>query len=149
MPNNITNCITLSGTKDAVRHFRKTCFQEDNKTLDFEKIIPPPENMYRGNLEKKVLQECIDAGIPDWLSWQSSNWGTSKNAFNGWIETENETIINFAFNTSWNHPEPIFEKLVELGFEIGVLWQVENDYPIKIWGNGKCRWYTETKFKVI
>lgn len=80
---------------------------EDKEFFDFEKIIPPPENIEKGGCTGEH-----PVGVICWYEWQKENWGTKWNSysFNKWAKWDKE----FSFQTAWNHPVPIIKKLSEM-----------------------------------
>ena len=55
MPNHVTNVIKLNGDRKQIRELLEQ-IQSDELglgTIDFEKIIPMPENIYRDNLGRE------------------------------------------------------------------------------------------------
>lgn len=64
---------------------------------DFEKVIPPPENIFRGNLGDEEREMCKREGRPNWYDWNYENWGTKWNSYS-------HTRIGgstFLFETAW------------------------------------------------
>ena len=55
MPNHVTNIIKLNGDRKQISEFLKQIQNDEHGlgTIDFEKIIPMPENIYRGNLGRE------------------------------------------------------------------------------------------------
>ena len=111
MPNHITNIIYVSGSGKTINkylNFVKSdpVEKEDDESMgfDFEKIIPMPAHIYRGNLgieeeERYGKENC-------WYKWSIKNWGTKWNCYN--VSTNCDTI---QFDTAWATPLPIFEAL--------------------------------------
>ena len=76
MPNWTSNTLEVCGKPEAVDKF----VAHMGDLMDFEKVIPPPENMFRDNLSSEDKDRCAAEGIPTWYEWQSENWGTKWNA---------------------------------------------------------------------
>jgi hypothetical protein len=88
---------------------------ESKQPIDFERLIPPPANLFRGNLGKEEEEYCRANNIPDWHSWNRKNWGTKWNAAYGEVRPSkegNSTIL--FFDTAWNLPMPILEKIEQM-----------------------------------
>lgn len=72
---------------------------------DFEKILPPPENIFRGDLSREDKENCLSKGIPNWYDWNCENWGTKWNSYS------NEKLAwnKFKFQTAWNAVPQLIE----------------------------------------
>ena len=113
MPNWTSNKLEISGSKEEVARF----VEHVGQNMDFEKIIPPPANMFRGNLGEEEKRECKKKGIPDWYEWQCENWGTKWNANQDkpvevW-ETPDFMVATYEFNTAWATPEPVIRRIIK------------------------------------
>ena len=111
MPNHVTNVLTLKGEAQRVLEVIEYVSGEPDASgfrrgFDFEKIIPPPDNLESGNLSFETMKVLASKGIPDWYHWNSANWGTKWNAYE--IEISPKRI---KFQTAWAMPEPIFKAL--------------------------------------
>lgn len=53
MPNHITNRIQFSGKREDIDRVL-ALIKGDNECIDFEKIIPMPNNIYRGDLDQRA-----------------------------------------------------------------------------------------------
>lgn len=101
MPNWSFNYLQVIGDKKEVAKFKEEIKGKDT-ALDFEKSVPMPENIYRGDLgteeeEKYGKENC-------WYEWSIKNWGTKWNASEAEIiETEGEELI-YKFETAWSPP---------------------------------------------
>ena len=115
MPNWTSNELIVTGKHDEVARF----VDHIGQVMDFEKIIPPPANMFHGDLGDKERKECAEKGIPTWRDWQPEHWGTKWNAC--YCE---EVIVSpfdnipyteaiYRFKTAWCTPEPVICKIIE------------------------------------
>ena len=115
MPDYIRNKLIVTGLSEDVERF----VDHIGQTMDFEKIIPPPANMFRENLGEKERKECAEKGIPNWYDWQSEHWGTKWNACGceEVILTPFEhmpyTEAIYRFDTAWSTPEPVIRRIIE------------------------------------
>jgi hypothetical protein len=113
MANNITNIILAEPHVIAA-------LLNDKGEVDFNKIIPQPEDIYLGNLtdELKALHPN------NWLSFNTKNWGTKWNAY----QTVRIAPDILKFEAAWSHPFPVMEALQEMFPDefIGVLFSDEN-----------------------
>lgn len=112
MPNHITNRLKVVGEKKEVLKVWEFIKVEDTEevfplgTIDFNKIIPMPENIYMGSLGKKERELY---GENNWYDWSCSNWGTKWNAYHFHTgDLENDTIF---FDTAWATVPTIIAKL--------------------------------------
>ena len=114
MPNHITNRIKLTGEPAEIRKALEAV--KDDKhgigTIDFEKVIPMPDNIFRGNLgtEERRLY-----GNNNWYDWSVANWGTKWGAY-GYDESVDysENKDSLFFLTAWAAPHPVVAKLAEM-----------------------------------
>ena len=55
MPNHVTNIIELNGDRLEIKNLLETIKNDEIGlgSIDFEKIIPMPDNIYRGDLGSK------------------------------------------------------------------------------------------------
>lgn len=117
MPNHVTNRIRISAQM-GLEEFKKkigTLSDEEHLPIDFRKIVPPPDNMFTGNLSTADREQCAIEGRPNWFDWQCDNWGTKWNAYSAHIESEWDggdcCEMEIHFDTAWATPTPIFEAI--------------------------------------
>lgn len=113
MPNHVTNYVKLHGEESGILRLMQTVKSDEFGlgTIDFNKIIPMPDDIYCGDLGPK---ERDLYGEKNWYDWRISNWGTKWNAY-GYSEDHqynNDRKINFL--TAWAAPHPVIEKLSEM-----------------------------------
>ena len=128
MPNWMRHALEISGDKKQVEKFFNTIGDgfASEQPINFEKIIPPPANLFRGNLGKEEEEYCKANNIPDWYSWNRENWGTKWNAAYGETKFNEDGDRVLFFDTAWAVPIPILERIEEM---------VAQDFPkIKIYG---------------
>jgi hypothetical protein len=88
MPNNVRNILKFSGSQEDIDTF-VNFIKSDKSLFDFEKLLPMPDTV--------------------WLhDWCVTNWGTKWNAYD--VEFKDNAFI---FNTAWDIPIPIYEKIAE------------------------------------
>ena len=114
MPNWTSNILNVVGKPEDVDKFIAHMGDE----MDFEKVIPSPENMFRDNLSEEDKERCAAEGIPNWYDWQSENWGTKWNACHheGPVEIEDYEGMNikqatYRFDTAWDTPREVITAL--------------------------------------
>jgi len=65
---------------------------------------------------KAAIAAHRETGFYDWCDWRLVNWGTQWNSYH--FEVDNDDGISeklsFRFDTAWEFPEPIFQKLAEI-----------------------------------
>lgn len=99
--------------------------------LDFEKIVPPPVNMYRGPLDP---QDKLDFPV-NWLNWCRDNWGTAYNACHTHVHHDERRVFSISFETEETPPYPIMVALVNM--YAGIKFQhkfFRNSEPCQLWG---------------
>lgn len=141
MPNWVTNRIVFHGDQENIDRVLQYIKGNGSK-IDFNKIIPMPDNIYRGDLGKRERELY---GSNNWYDWRIANWGTKWNAYWSSINNENSTIILW-FDTAWSCPLEVLDRLAEIcienkvGFEgewadedcgtnIGEFWTVDECEP--------------------
>ena len=129
--NHVANTLIVGGDRERIVELFETFKNDDYGvgTIDFKKIIPVPENIYDGDLDQIILEEC---GKNNWYDWRNENWGTPSNAW-GYSDDycfkykpgRRQRIL---FYTAWRPPIPIVEKLAELypNLDFSIQWQDED-----------------------
>jgi len=124
MPNHVYQKIRIDNWSEdkALENLKGKIFN-DKGELDFNKIIPQPDNIFNGDLGEEERQMCIDKGIPNWFDWNRENWNTKWNAYSFELNQDDSNTLSFNFLTAWNIPVPIMNKIFELvrGSEIQYL----------------------------
>jgi hypothetical protein len=105
MPNWITNKLTIEGPNalKVVESLATKTQEGQVLPLDFNNILPMPENIYKGNLGTKERKEY---GKNNWYDWSLANWGTKWNACAS--EASGNVIT---FDTAWS---PVIDLIVRL-----------------------------------
>ena len=114
MPNHVENRLTFDCSRERLQEILTAVSRDQDKevdgkfgvgTFDFEKVIPMPEDIYRGNLgpaERELY------GKKNWYDWSVWNWGTKWNSYSN--RFDGDTLY---FHTAWAAPHPVIEKLSE------------------------------------
>lgn len=55
------------------------------------------------------LRAILETGYSSWYPWCIANWGTKWNSYQ--FHLEKNQPLEFTFQTAWNFPMPVFEKL--------------------------------------
>ena len=131
MPNWFYFTLNVSGKKKDVEQFVENVkgskkFETEGYDFDFNHFIPQPENIFREPLSSEKEKELDDLGLPNWYTWNTSNWGTKWNA-----ACDNFHMVSvdgfpyeatYDLRTAWAFPTPIIEEMIEkykdLDFEI-------------------------------
>ena len=128
MPNWTSNILNICGKPEAVDKF----VAHMGDVMDFEKVLPPPANMFRDNLSPEDAERCAAEGVPTWRDWMPENWGTKWNANSREGSVEIETFGNmnikqatYRFETAWDTPRGVIAALwkqwPDLEFEGGYI----------------------------
>lgn len=113
MPNHITTRIKITGDPEAVKRVLNKIKNDEfgMGTIDFEKIIPMPKNIFKGNLG---VRERELYGNNNWYDWSAANWGTKWNAYGFDPNTDYSKEKELKFLTAWSAPHPVIAKLSEM-----------------------------------
>ena len=108
MPNWCSNNLIVKGPKKDLDAFKATLnTKKDEKgevvPFSFAQTVPPPANLFRGDLGDKEQKECEAKGIPTWYEWQSANWGTKWDACEARVKST-KLRVNVWFATAWAPP---------------------------------------------
>lgn len=113
MPNHVTNRIEFHGEQSNIDKVLNL-IKNDKECIDFEKIVPMPAHIYRGNLGPEEEKKY---GKDNWYDWSRFNWGTKWNAYWSKLDKDNNTI---EFDTAWSCPIALLDKLAEVCYAYGV-----------------------------
>jgi len=136
MPNHIESRLILGGDKKQIKKLQETIQsnkvdEENGKAyfmpIDFEKVIPMPDDLFKGNLGEAEKKKY---GKHNWYDWSVDNWGTKWNAYDmneevpEIIEPSNAlrfrkdegsfVITCYHFNTAWSPVPKVIAKLSEM-----------------------------------
>lgn len=110
MPNHVTNKIEFHGEQANIDKILEL-IKGEKECIDFEKIVPMPDNIFRGNLGH---EEYAKYGKNNWYDWSLHNWGTKWNAYNSCLDKD---INEIEFDTAWSCPLAVLNKLAELCYK--------------------------------
>lgn len=105
MANWCSNYVSITASEELQKKI-VTFVRSDKSDFDFEKIIPMPENIYRGNLgpeEEKLY------GKNNWYDWSLEHWGTKRNA-----EVVSVSPAHYVLGTAWAPCRPVIAELARL-----------------------------------
>lgn len=143
MPNHIQNRVIFECGEEKLKEILTKIQSDDTEdkyeisvlgTIDFNKIIPMPDTVYRGLLGNKERELY---GNNNWYDWSIANWGTKWNAYS-FSHNDNE----IAFQSAWSAPHPVLEELSHMfpGVYITHRWADEdigNNCGIREYLNGE------------
>lgn len=81
---------------------------DGDTTLDFQKLIPMPDTVFRGPLSAEDREKY--PGELNWYDWSVNHWGTKWNACHGSVNYQRHEI---RYDTAWSFAEPPVWALVE------------------------------------
>ena len=116
MPNHIYNVVTFDCPHERISEILHAVEMEGGGlgSIDFEKLIPMPEDVYRGPLGQKEME--LYPGDKNWYDWSIDNWGTKWNAYGyDYLPHKEDAIV---FNTAWSAVPQIIAKLSEASPEV-------------------------------
>ena len=140
MPNHCTNLLSCTSGK-TIGEIIKPYLTNDGKSIDFNKIIPMPEGIYK-TCNSSIIEEIVkprtpeeiearqkehdelceqnlkDHGYKNWYDWSVANWDTKWNAYSCYT-FEDETLAlqdihDIGFQTAWSPPINVVRQLVKL-----------------------------------
>lgn len=142
MPNWCHNTLIVSGPADRLKLFVEHV-KLDDQPLSFEKIIPYPPGIFRGNLS---LDDRANNPL-NWYDFNCQNWGTKWDAvFNNEplvafgtdtadlnhnrndlaleTHTPTEPTAVYQFDTAWSPPMPIVDAIAEAcpDMDVKLIW---------------------------
>ena len=148
MPNHCTHVVKITGPDPVIENL--VGFLAENKEpFSFNKILPQPSCVFRGNLGRK--EEAQNSGR-NWLDWNRRRWGTKWGAYDHAEPIKEKGSVVYRFDTAWSYPAPIFQELSalfpDLSIEVKAIdegwnWAIVATYP----GVGErgisCTWDNE------
>lgn len=102
MPNHVTNRLIIEGSKKKIKEMLDVIKGKD-VAIDFEKIIPMPKSVFRGDINKAAEEKY---GDNNWYDWSIKNWGTKWNAYDTSLQNDSVLVV-LVFNTAWAAPMPV------------------------------------------
>jgi hypothetical protein len=90
------------------------------------------ECLKQGELAMRLEAEH---GYTDWYDWSCANWGTKWNNAGDVMVDETPEVVNgkpgltvqYCFDTAWDWPQPVLERLVEMFPELAVSVQADEE----------------------
>lgn len=110
MPNWVYNKVEF-GTDKVLKECISTYKDGVGTYFDFDKLIPMPKELNEYNApnydEAKAKELTKKYGAPDWYKWRVKNWGTKWEPSETYVFDDNTV----EFQTAWDTPFPIFQKV--------------------------------------
>lgn len=106
MPNHVKNIIIFENCSEERLAEILQAIRSEESPIDFEKIIPMPENIYRGDLG---IEEEKRYGENNWYDWSRKNWGTKWNAY----DVDDVDGCKIGFSSAWSAPHPVIKALAK------------------------------------
>jgi len=104
---------------------RVTLYHKDSQQIDMiYNIMNTPDTPLCQTLipmDEKLLEV---SGFSDdykpqgWYGWRLDNWGTKWDIYDAHCDRIDANTLQLYFNTAWSPPMPIYDKLVDMGFEV-------------------------------
>lgn len=141
MPNWCQNTLSIKGTKEQIVNFNKRYLP--NETFSFENIIPSPQTIeecpedYIIHSEREANRHLLywDPTQPrnwfNWYDWNCNYWGCKWNATTISVE-QNEDSIKIFFETPWDPPIPVIEKLIEDNPQLEIEYESHTHYDAEL-----------------
>jgi len=104
MPNHTDNRVILShDDSQQIDNIYNIMNTDDTELCNY--LVPEPRD---------------DAGEPTsgWYDWRLQHWGTKWDIYNATCDRMDANTLVLSFDTAWSPPIPIYDKLVDMGFEV-------------------------------
>ena len=126
MANYVKNLIILHNiSEERLTEFKKKYFDEYDE-FDFQKVTKMPKQLMETEESSKTPKEVYEQnvlkyGYRSWYDWAVDNWGTKWNAMesNSFYDIDSKRLF-IAFETAWNAPRPIIEKIIKLNKDLTI-----------------------------
>jgi hypothetical protein len=111
MPNHTDNRVILSHDDSQQIDMIYNIMNTENTPL-CQTLIPMDEKL----LEISGISDNYE--VQGWYDWRLENWGTKWDVYETQCTRINANTLQLYFYTAWSPPIPIFDKLVDMGFEV-------------------------------
>ena len=139
MPNHTDNRVILShDDSQMIDDIYNVMNTEDTELLNHIIPMPPEEELASG-----------------WYEWRLKNWGTKWDVYETRCDRIDANTLQLYFYTAWSPPIPVFDKLVDMGFEVTARYLDEGwGYIGEFTGGSDTQpfaqdWYTDDVESVI
>jgi len=110
MPNHTDNKVILSHADSKMIDDIYNVMNTDDTEL-LNHLIPMPK-------ELEGTSGFDENGVTGWYEWRLQNWGTKWDIYDAHCDRIDANTLQLYFNTAWSPPIPVFDKLVDMGFEV-------------------------------
>ena len=108
MPNHTDNRVILShADSQMIDDIYNVMNTEDAELCNH--LIPMP---------KELEGTTSPSDTPNWYDRRLENWGTKWDVYETHCTRIDANTLNLNFYTAWSPPIPVFDKLVDMGFEV-------------------------------
>ena len=111
MPNHTDNRVILSHDDSQQIDMIYNVMNTEDTPL-CQTLIPMDEKL----LEISGISDNYE--VQGWYDWRLENWGTKWDVYETQCTRINANTLQLYFYTAWSPPIPIFDKLVDMGFEV-------------------------------
>ena len=106
MPNYVSNGLSIKADAETLKRIREEVKSEES-AFDFDKIVPMPDYIFKGDLGPKEREQW---GENNWYDWSLKNWGTKWNSDDVYVYEYSEEL-DYDFQTAWSPCIPVIEAL--------------------------------------
>ena len=110
MPNHTDNRVILSHDDSHQIDMIYNIMNTGNTSL-CQTLIPMPQ-------ELEDTEGFDENGASGWYAWRLKNWGTKWDIYSASCERMDANTLVMSFDTAWSPPIPVYDKLVDMGFEV-------------------------------
>jgi len=111
MPNHTDNRVILSHADSKMIDMIYNIMNTEDTPL-CQTLIPMDENLL------DVSGFSDDYKPQGWYGWRLDNWGTKWDIYEAHCDRIDANTLQLYFYTAWSPPIPIFDKLVDMEFEV-------------------------------
>jgi len=111
MPNHTDNRVILSHADSKMIDMIYNIMNTEDTPL-CQTLIPMDENLL------DVSGFSDDYKPQGWYGWRLDNWGTKWDIYEAHCDRIDANTLQLYFYTAWSPPVPIFDKLVDMEFEV-------------------------------
>jgi hypothetical protein len=132
------------GSKNKGKRMPNWCMNKLTVSHTNPDMVDRFENAY--NLGKACNEFLPLPEGEDWYNWQINNWGTKwdigadigteKEERYGLKATRVDNEVSCSFDSAWSPPEGLYEKLVDLGYDVKATYWEPGMAFCGIWDNG-------------
>jgi len=110
MPNHTDNRVILSHDDSQQIDMIYNIMNTENTPL-CQTLIPMPK-------ELEGTAGFDENGTTGWYLWRLQHWGTKWDIYNPHVNRMDANTLVMNFDTAWSPPIPVYDKLVDMGFEV-------------------------------